>query len=182
MLILAIADDDSAVCQLERCKVDVLVSCGDIADITILRAVEYYQPDVAFAVRGNHDLDVPFPDGIIDLHLEVKSHRGLKFGGFGGSWRYKNRGNNLFTQEEAETLLDGFPAVDVFIAHNSPFGIHERDADVHQGFRAFNGYIRRTSPTYFIHGHQHNGKTGRCERTQVCGVISERMFDDLQLR
>lgn len=129
------------------------------------------------AVRGNHDLNAPFPAGVIDLHLNVVSFGGLKFGGFGGSWRYKSRGYNLYTQEEAERLLESIPPVDIFVAHNSPAGVHERDSDAHQGFRTFNAYIRRASPSYFIHGHQHNDNSAVIAKSRIVGAIGERLIE-----
>ena len=63
--------------------------------------------------------------------------RGPLGGGFQDSWRYKPRGHYLYEQSEVEYLLTSFPPVDVFVAHNSPRYIHDRDDNVHFGFEAF---------------------------------------------
>lgn len=39
-------------------------------------------------------------------------------------------------QAEVSDMLAGFPPVDVFIAHNSPRGVHDRDDEIHTGFDA----------------------------------------------
>ena len=48
-----------------------------------------------------------------------------------------------------------FPPVDVFVAHNSPRHVHDREDEVHLGFEAFVDYIERTQPKLFFHGHMH---------------------------
>lgn len=79
----------------------------------------------------------------------------------------------MFEQFEVTKALRSFPAVDVFVAHNSPTGFHERDSDVHQGFDAFTEYIDRVQPAYFIHGHQHVNKVSQSGETSNIGVFGE---------
>ena len=174
---IVIADDDSKVGHLPREPVDLLISLGDLWDGSIEKASARYAPGKVFAVRGNHDRDLPFPEGVTSLHGAVVSYGGLRFGGFEGSWRYKPRGHHLYEQEEVTRLLQAFPPVDVFVAHNSPRGIHERDGEVHQGFDAFVDYIRRVRPRYFIHGHQHLEITTRIEDTTIIGVFGEKKME-----
>jgi Icc-related predicted phosphoesterase len=82
----------------------------------------------------------------------------------------------MYTQDEAHQLLQNFPAVDVFIAHNSPSGIHERDTVIHQGFDAFIEYIDRAQPAYFLHGHQHCREISYRGRTCIMGFYGEKNF------
>lgn len=152
---VVIADDDGLVGHLEVGPVDLLISLGDLWDSTIDKARERYRPARAFAVRGNHDSNAPFTSSVTPLHGSVVHHAGMSFGGFNGSWRYKPRGHHLYEQEEVRKALESFPRVDVFVAHNSPAGCHERDTEVHQGFEGFRDYILRARPKYFLHGHQH---------------------------
>lgn len=177
MRALVIADDDSLVGHLGEPEADVLISLGDLWDATISKASERCWYSRVFAVKGNHDSAAPFEEGIDDLHLNVVEFGGLRFGGFCGSWKYKPRGHHMFEQFEVEDLLRSFPAVDVFVAHNSPAGIHERDTDIHQGFAAFNHYIERVQPALFLHGHQHENVVSKIGRTQVTGVYGERLID-----
>jgi uncharacterized protein len=174
MTIVAIADDDSLIGRLPVEPVDVLISCGDLYDAAIRRAIEHYKPRHVLGVRGNHDPDAPFADGIIDLHLNRHTIDGVTFGGFKGCWKYKPRGHHLFEQMEVSGLMRGFARVDVFVAHNSPARIHERDSEVHQGFHGFISYIDRASPALFLHGHQHIEAESNRGTTQIIGVYGER--------
>jgi Icc-related predicted phosphoesterase len=176
MTLLAIADDDFQIGKSNQASPDVLISLGDLDDAAIARAIEHYHPCTTLAVRGNHDSNAPFPSGIIDLHLSLHVINGIRFGGFAGSWRYKPCGHHLYDQEEVSHLLRNFPAVDVFVAHNSPFGVHQRDSGVHQGFHGFLDYIHRAKPKLFLHGHQHLDRTTTLGETSVVGVFGERLM------
>jgi Icc-related predicted phosphoesterase len=177
MKVIAISDDDSLIGRLDSGEVDVLLSLGDVWDATIEKAMARYRPKKVFAVRGNHDSDGPLPAGVTSLHLRVESFQGLTFGGFNGSWRYKPRGHYLYEQEEVSRVLRTFPRVDIFVAHNCPQGIHERDDDVHQGFAGFLEYIDRVCPAYFIHGHQHIRETTQRGETRIVGVFGETVLE-----
>lgn len=174
---IIIADDDSLVGHLPPGPADLLISLGDIWDGTIDKAYARYSPGKVFAVRGNHDGDGPFPGYVTPLHYTVGRCGGMSFGGFGGSWRYKPRGHHLYEQEEVSRMLRSFPRVDVFMAHNSPRGCHERDDDVHQGFEGFVDYIRRARPRYFIHGHQHLDALTVIGETAVIGFFGEKAIE-----
>lgn len=175
MTIVVISDDDTDIGSLNAGPVDLLICCGDMHDHALVKAIQHYQPRRTFAVRGNHDADIPFPEGVDDLHLATRVLEGIKFGGFEGSWKYKPRGHHLFEQSEVSKLMGYFPKVDVFIAHNSPAGIHERDSEVHQGFRGFADYLERAKPTLMIHGHQHEDVVTMVGETMVLGVFGERL-------
>lgn len=174
-----IADDDGLVGHLEAEAeaVDLVISLGDLWDSTIEKARIRYRPGRTFAVRGNHDSNAPFAPSVTPLHGSVVHHAGMSFGGFNGSWRYKPRGHHLYEQEEVRKALESFPRVDVFVAHNSPAGCHERDTEVHQGFEGFRDYILRARPSYFIHGHQHLSATSLIGETTVIGVFGEILVD-----
>jgi Icc-related predicted phosphoesterase len=173
MRTIIIADDDSLVEHLDQDGTDLLLSLGDLWDSTIEKAHRRYQPKKTFAVKGNHDSNAPFASNITSLHNTGKTFDDVTFGGFGGNWRYKPHGHHLFDQFEVSSMLRAFPRVDVFVSHNSPRGVHERDDDVHQGFDAFVDYIDRHQPAYFIHGHQHLNQVTRIGLTQVVGVFGE---------
>lgn len=158
-------------------QADILISLGDIVDLTIETAAERYGCQKVFAVRGNHDSNGPFPAFVTSLHCTIERFGGLTFGGFDGSWRYKPRGHHLFEQEDVSRMLRSFPRVDVFVAHNSPRGIHEMDPDVHQGFDGFLEYIERTQPPYFIHGHQHVNQMTILGETKIIGVFGETVVE-----
>lgn len=177
MRAILIADDDSLVGHLGGPPVDLLISLGDLWDATIAKAAECYRLGRTFAVRGNHDSAAPFSAQISPLHLKIETWQGITFGGLDGSWRYKPRGHHLYEQDEVSRMLASFPRVDVFVAHNSPRGIHERDEEVHQGFDGLLDYIRREGPAYLLHGHQHLNVCTELEGTRVVGVFGEMVMD-----
>jgi len=176
MTLLIIADDESVGSTIPDCKVDLLVSCGDLPDTVILEAAKRCHCRGIVAVKGNHDSSAPFPTPIRDLHLNLFEFRGVRFGGFCGSWKYKPRGNYLFEDSEVERLLAGFPAVEIFVTHNSPRLLHDREDDVHLGFGAFNHYIERSKPRLMLHGHQHENVESVLGSTRVIGIYGHRVL------
>ena len=177
MTLIVIADEDTFVKSLTSERADVLISCGDMADRIIVQAAQVAQCSRSFAVKGNHDGAGSFPSPILDLHLRTESYGGLVFGGFRGSWRYKPRGHFLYDEDEVESLVSAFPPVDVFVAHNSPRHVHDKEDEVHLGFEAFVGYIRRVQPRLFFHGHQHINQETKIGETRVIGVYGQKRFD-----
>jgi len=176
MTLLIIADDESLGPRVPDCNADLLVSCGDLPDPVILEAAKRCHCREIVAVKGNHDSSAPFPDPIRDLHMKIFEFRGLRFGGFCGSWKYKPRGNYLFDDSEVEQLLAGFPPVDIFVTHNSPRHVHDREDDVHIGFAAFNQYIERAKPRLMLHGHQHQNIETTLGSTRVLGTFGHRLL------
>jgi Icc-related predicted phosphoesterase len=159
---------------LPKVQVELLIACGDLCDDVILHTATATGARQILAVKGNHDSSSPFPSQIVDLHLRTSEVGGLTFGGFGGSWKYKPKGHHLFEQHEVESALHCFPRVDVFVAHNSPRLIHDRDDDVHCGFVAFSNYIEQHQPRYFLHGHQHVHQETTVGQTKVIGTFGFR--------
>ena len=177
MRILVIADIDDLRWKGGAGKADLLIACGDVSDPVILGASEAYRCDRIFAVKGNHDSPLPFPKTIVDLHLHAEGHMGAIFGGFNGSWKYKPRGSFLYGQDQASGLLKDFPHVDVFVSHNSPRGIHDKEDEIHTGFDALAVYICRHQPKVLIHGHQHVNSETEKYGTRVIGVYGHRVID-----
>ena len=176
MNLLIIADDESLGLRIPDCNVDLLISCGDLPDSLILEAAKRCHSCEILAVKGNHDSSASFPAQIRDLHLNLFQFRGVTFGGFCGSWKYKPRGNYLFEDSEVEQRLSNFPPVDIFVTHNSPRLIHDRDDDVHIGFVAFNHYVHRVNPKLMLHGHQHQNVESMIGRTRIIGTYGHRML------
>ncbi len=178
MKTLVIADDEFFIRRLPPDgRADLLISLGDLPDAVILQAAEKCRCREILAVKGNHDASAPFPAPVRDLHLKCFTFDRVTFGGFCGAWKFKPRGNYLFEQEDVEKLLAGFPPVDVFIAHNSPRGVHDRDDEVHLGFHAFSNHIARTRPKVFLHGHMHRDLETWIGGTRVIGIYGHRFLD-----
>jgi Icc-related predicted phosphoesterase len=176
MTLLIIADDDSVAGQVPDARVDLLVACGDLTDETIRRVASRCTPRHIFAVKGNHDSNAPFEAPIENLHLQMRHFGGMAFGGFAGSWKYKPRGHHLFEQSEVDAALRTFPRVDIFVSHNSPRLVHDRDDDVHIGFTAFNSYIATHHPRYLLHGHQHMNQETVVGSTRIIGTYGFRQL------
>lgn len=174
MVLLVIADDESLLNNLPDAQAEILVSCGDLPDHTILRAAQRCHCRHILAVKGNHDSSARFEDPIVDLHLRTYVVRGITFAGFCGAWKYKPKGNYLFEEREVESALAAFPRTDVFVTHNSPRMVHDRDDDVHLGFCAFNSYLARTRPRWHLHGHQHVNAESTVHTTRVAGIYGYR--------
>ncbi len=177
MKILILADINEIRWKGGKGRADLLLSCGDVVDQVILQAAESFCCSRIFAVKGNHDPQERFSPPITDLHLRVEKFRGLKFGGLNGAWRYKNKGHFLYDQREVVQFLSSFPRVDVFISHNSPRGIHDREDGVHFGFDALKLYIERMKPRLLIHGHQHFNRETQFGQTQIVGVCGHQLLE-----
>ncbi len=177
MRILTIADIDDLHWRYGKLAADVLLSCGDVFDEVIIEAAQACACRTIFAVKGNHDRPTPFPSPIIDLHLQAREYGGLTFGGFNGSWRYKPRGCFLYSQEEAAVSLEHFPGVDIFLSHNSPKGVHDKDDGIHYGFQALNDYIAERRPRALIHGHQHVDVEFLLDETRVIGTYGYKLIE-----
>ncbi len=136
MTVLVIADDEGLVRRMPVASAEVLISCGDLYGQTILRAADRCGARHILAVKGNHDSGAPFPEPIVDLRVRTHTIHSVVFGGFGGSWKYKPRGHHLFEQREVDEALAELPRVDVFVAHNFPRLVHDREDEVHFGFGA----------------------------------------------
>jgi Icc-related predicted phosphoesterase len=152
--------------------VELVLGCGDLP--------YYYQEYIItalnrplFFVRGNHDPRMEAtegerdqPQGGIDLHRRVFRHKLLWLAGVEGSVRYRE-GDYQYSQEEmwahvlsiAPRLLWNRArygrALDVFISHAPPEGVHDRRDLPHQGIRAFRWLDEFFQPRLHIHGHVH---------------------------
>lgn len=184
MRLLVIADCDDAEFR-DDAPADVIFALGDLMTDYILSARERSGAERVFAVKGNHDHPKDYPDEFItDVHLKVTDCSGFTVGGMNGAWKYKRKGHFLYTQDEAKELLEPMPAADIFISHNSPAGLHERDIGLdehHQGFEAAFFYVLNKRPKIFFHGHQHCNTETRLRKTRVIGVYGYRYFEMSEL-
>ena len=153
--------------------IDLILSCGDLPYYHIENLFQLYEVPVLY-VRGNHDVRVEYgksgplygPRGAIDLHNRVVVLNDLIFAGFEGSLPYKE-GPFLHSQSVMwQYVLSMIPRLlwnkllygrylDVVIAHSPPFGVHDKDSNIHGGYKAFRWLIKTFRPAYFFHGHIH---------------------------
>jgi len=176
MIILAISDrppKSSILSLIEKHQVDLVCTLGDL-DLFSLQELQKVTDIPKIGVYGNHCSGDYFESlGIYNLHLKTFEHKGIKFGGFEGSIRYKQSAYaKMYTQEEARELMKDFPAVDIFLAHSPPYGINdEPDSSSHQGFFALREYVDSKKPKYFLHGHTYPTKDNQIEKYGETGII-----------
>jgi len=185
MKVLAIADRaprESIKSLVEKYSIELICTLGDL-DYFSLKELQYINHIPKIGVYGNHCSGTYFESlGIINMHLRTFEYKGLIFGGFEGSVRYKeNPYAKMYTQEEAYELLKDFPYVDVMLAHSPPYGINDEPEDIaHQGFKALRDYIENKKPKYFLHGHTYPTKENivtKFMETQIIYVYGEKIID-----
>ena len=117
---------------LDGRKPDVIFFLGD-NEYNDIECVKTNLKDVQmFGVIGNHDeLDILERCRIENLHRRVINFDGFLIGGFGGTVKYKNDSSRLlFTNQESEELMNGFPQVDILITHDKPCFRVEKKSDI----------------------------------------------------
>lgn len=157
MKVLALADrrpDIDIAATIASEHIELIITLGDFTreDIIALAAIKNV-PKIG--VYGNHDSGMYMAElGIWDMHLKTWDFQGLKFGGFQGCVRYKqNPDAIMYTQEEANHLMQDFPGVDIFLSHCPPRGINDEEEIAHQGFDALHTYLNTQQPKVWLHGH-----------------------------
>jgi Icc-related predicted phosphoesterase len=165
-------------------EAELVFGCGDLPYYYL----EYIQDKLGkqvFFVRGNHANPIEYsqsgaktkPNGAIDLHRKVVEHKGFIFAGVEGSLRY-NRGPFQYSQQEMWTHVLGLAprlflnrwlrgrALDVFITHAPPTGIHDMPDRAHKGIDAFIWLLKVFKPGLHLHGHIHIYRPDKVRRTQ----------------
>jgi len=151
-------------------RIDFVLSLGDNSMQVLKDVYQKYRKPI-FAIRGNHDGKTPFPDGIIDVHLQVDNYRNWSIGGFGGTLFNKDRGHNMWTDADAEYLLDQMPYCDIFICHSPVARATDKpESYAHQGSEAIRKYIREKEPKFVYHGHVHKKLGTMIGNTAVVSV------------
>lgn len=156
--ILAIADRKPTISPLEIVKkerIDLIVTLGDLEHGDI-RDLEQITNIPKIGVYGNHCSGLYFePLGIQNMHLTTWEYKGVVFGGFEGSVRYKDsKYAKMYTQEESKDLLKNFPHVDVMLTHCPPYGVNDDQTELaHTGYIGLRDYVLQKKPEYLLHGH-----------------------------
>ena len=167
MKILAVADDESKYYyeyytpgKLDG--IDLILACGDLHKVYLEFLTTMASCPVLY-VRGNHDdilLDDP-PGGCVCIEDTVFEYNGLRIAGLGGSFKYRE-GKNMFTEEEMGKRVRKLGkkirkhnGIDILVTHAPARGVNDFDSISHRGFEAFNRFIEKYHPSYFVHGHIH---------------------------
>jgi hypothetical protein len=153
--------------------VDLILGCGDLTYYYLEFVVSMLDVPLYF-VRGNHSNQVEYtmvgpkikPEGGTNLHRRVINHQGLIMAGVEGSLRYRE-GPFQYSQTEMwlhvvrllprllTNRVSRGRALDIFVSHAPPWGIHDQPDLPHQGIKAFRWLIETCKPSYHFHGHIH---------------------------
>ncbi len=154
--------------------VECVLGCGDLP-YYYLEYIITHLPVPCFYVFGNHDTveysdtgaPISAPQGCTSLEGYSVEYNGLIFAGLGGSIRYnKSDGHQYEEWQMAMRFWRLAPklffnrlrygrAVDIFLTHAPPLGIHDALDQPHKGFRSFLKLMHIFKPRYLIHGHIH---------------------------
>lgn len=178
-------DDWNQNTRKELSDVGLILSAGDLdADyleflVTMLNVPLVY-------VRGNHDghYDVKPPEGCIDADgeiIEVSCGKGavkekIRILGLGGSMRYKDYSDDMYTEEEMawriahlqkvflRERLKGKKGFDILLTHAPCKGYGDMEDIAHTGFECFNRFLSKHQPKLHVYGHVHEeyGVFTRC--------------------
>lgn len=160
--------------ELSPEQFDLVITLGDISVETmdyILFMSRFIECVVG--VPGNHDPKVV--PGLDDLHGRVREYHGIRIGGFGGANR-EDGAPNHYSENDAAKVLKKMPAVDLFISHAPPAGTAVDEDLRHRGFQAFDDYIIKHQPRYWLHGHLHKRQSRMVGRTEVISLIEKQPF------
>ncbi len=167
---------------IKETPVDAIVTLGDL-ELSQIRELELIGDIPKLGVYGNH-CSGSYMDGlgIVNMHLQVVTVKGVTFGGFEGSVRYKDSPYaKMYTQEQASVLLKDFPRVDVMLTHCPPYGINDDVTDLaHTGFLALRAYLKERRPAYLLHGHTYPTDASlvrRYEDTDIEYVFGEKILE-----
>ena len=142
---------------------DLIISCGDLRQgylefmVTMARCPLIY-------VHGNHDdaYDQKPPEGCICIEDDIFEYQGVRFFGLGGSYRYKDTGEHMYTDRQmllrvwkAGFKIRKHKGFDVLVTHAPAYGIGDSQHISHRGFKVFLRLMEKYRPAYLLHGHVH---------------------------
>lgn len=142
---------------------DLIISCGDLKReyleflVTMARCPLLY-------VHGNHDdsFDKNPPGGCTCIENDIYEFRGVRFFGLGGSYRYRDHGNHMYTERQmlrrvwkAGMKIRKHKGFDVLVTHAPAYGIGDSEHISHRGFQIFLRLMDKYKPRYLLHGHMH---------------------------
>ena len=156
--------------------IDLIVSCGDL-DADYLSFLTTMTSIPVLYVKGNHDdkYDRHPPEGCICIEDDIFEFGGVRFLGLGGSYRYKENGNQYTDSEMRKRVrrlwfkLLKKKGFDVLVTHAPAFGVNDGEDLPHRGFEVFGELIEKYHPKYFVHGHVHMNYGRQYPREDMLG-------------
>ena len=134
---------------------DLCVLLGDIHPLEMPILLDCIPKEEIIAIKGNHDEPTIYSDfGVRDLSGKVFEHRGVRFAGIDGSFRYKSGDYPSHMQYESLRIADALPEADVLLTHDVPLERFDREP-AHAGLIGITHYIYSTGVPWHLHGHIH---------------------------
>jgi Icc-related predicted phosphoesterase len=154
--------------ELHPDEYDVVLTLGDIDPQTMDYILFMGRALPSYGVLGNHDpAEIP---GLNNIHGKVIEYLGVKIGGFGGGPKYTD-GPNQYQDKFVRAKIKKLPPVDIFISHAPPLLTSQNEDRVHRGFQAFDWYINKHRPQYWLHAHLERNSRTRHDDTEIIGII-----------
>jgi uncharacterized protein len=163
--------DNFSMPEIDPKQFDLVLTLGDISIETIDYILLMSKGVKVLGVLGNHDpKEIP---GLDDHNSKVVEFKGVKFGFIKGAPKYKV-GPNHFTEKQIRKVIDKMPKSDVVLSHAPPHCTTLNEDNLHKGFEAFDEYIEKHKPKYWIHGHLERFYTKEVSGTRIIGVDAKR--------
>lgn len=154
--------------ELQADQYDVVLTLGDIDPQTMDYILFMAKAIPIYGILGNHDPAV-IP-GLNNIHGKCVDCQGVRICGFGGGPQYKDAPNQ-YLEKVVRAKVKKLPPADIFISHAPPRITSQAEDRVHRGFEAFDWYINKYQPQYWLHAHLERNSRTRVNETEVIGVI-----------
>jgi Icc-related predicted phosphoesterase len=163
------SSDDFTMPGIDPNDVEVVFTLGNIPPDALDYILLMARRVPLLGVLGG--LDPEEIPGLEDHHGEVVELGGVRFGLLNGAPRYEKHPNQ-FTEREMSKVVRKMPPADIVLSHAPPLSTSMNEPPLHRGFEAFDVYIQRHRPRYWIHGHPDRSYTAEAggTGTQVIGV------------
>ncbi len=166
--------------------VELILACGDLKPSYLDFFASVSKAPVMF-VMGNHDkpYDAETYNGCICIEDQIRTFRGIRILGLGGSMRYHPDAANQYTEKEMRRRIGRLrwklkrnKGFDILVSHAPAAGIHDLEDLPRRGFACFCELIETYQPKLFVHGHVHaNYGTGFQRVDQVGETMVVNAYD-----
>ncbi len=147
---------------------ELILSAGDLDAAYLEFLVTMLNVPLVY-VKGNHDgaYDEKAPEGCISAEGRIVEAAGLRILGLGGSMRYKDNAEDMYTEEEMQRRIaslrgrflrdriSGKSGLDILLTHAPAKGYGDMEDIAHTGFECFNVLLERFRPLLHCYGHVH---------------------------
>lgn len=163
----------------KRNDFDIIMTLGDIDVMFLLSLKKHYPNKKIIGVLGNHDYfgDLEYAD-IENVHAKSIVFENNIISGLEGCVKYKKTNEPMYTQKEYFELIQRVDKeTNIFISHNAPKGIHDKDLYTHEGTIAKRDFIENNCVDYWFHGHLHKIEQTKHNKTLIINVYGGIIFD-----